>query len=116
MLRLGASARVFVSTTPAYFHKGIDGLTQVVRDRCGEDPLDGSLFCFFNRRRSQVKILVWDRNGFWILHKRLERGCFERVHLLEPWVELDRVRFAMLMEGLDTRTARFRSHFVRETR
>ncbi len=114
MLRLGASTRVFAATSPAHFQKGIDGLVQVVREECGEDPFSGTLFCFFSQRRNRVKILVWDRNGFWILSKRLERGCFERIHLLEPWVELDRLRLSMLLEGLDTRTAKWRSNFARE--
>lgn len=114
MLRLSGSTRIFVATSTAHYHKGVDGLVQAVRCECGEDPLDGHLFCFFNRRRSSVKVLVWDRNGFWILHKRLERGSFEVIDLSPPWVEIDRVRLAMLLEGLDTRTARFRRNFVRE--
>lgn len=116
MLRLSESVRVFAATSREHFHKEIDGLVQIVRNRFGEDPFTGNLFCFFNRRQNQVKILVWDRNGFWLLRKRLERGRFERINLLEPWVELDRVRFAMLLEGLDTRTARFNSYFAREVR
>ena len=116
MLRLSESVRIFAATSRRHFHKGIDGLAEVVRTTIGEDPLCGDLFCFFNRRHNQVKILVWDRNGFWILRKRLERGRFERINLREPWVELDRVRFAMLLEGLDTRTARFHSYFAREVR
>jgi len=116
VLRFGASTRVFAATSTRHFHKGIDGLVQAVRGECCADPFDGSLYCFFNRRRNRMKILVWDRNGFWLLTKRLERGSFECIDLLEPWVEIDRVRLAMLLEGLDTRSARFRRNFVREVR
>jgi transposase len=116
MLRLPESIRIFAATSRNHFHKGIDGLAQLVRDSLGVDPFDGDLFCFFNRRSNQIKILVWDRNGFWLLRKRLERGRFQRINLREPWIELDRVRFAMLIEGLNLRTARFLGYFVREVR
>jgi transposase len=116
MLRLSESIRIFAATSREHFPKGIDGLVEVVRTSLGEDFLSGDLFCFFNRRHNQVKILVWDRNGFWILRKRLERGRFERINRREPWVEFDRVRFAMLLAGLDTKTARFHSYFAREIR
>lgn len=54
--------------------KVFDGLCQVVRDVFGDDPFSGALFLFFNQRRSRVKVLVWDENGFWLFAKRLERG------------------------------------------
>ncbi len=116
MLRLSESIRIFAATSRGHFHRGIYGLAQLVRESLGEDPMSGDLFCFFNRRSNQIKILVWDRNGFWLLRKRLERGRFQRINLREPWVELDRVRFAMLLEGLNIKTARFLSYFVREVR
>lgn len=114
MLRLRDGVRVFAATSTRPYFKGIDGLVEVVRTTLGESPFSGDLFCFFNRRRNQVKILVWDRNGFWLLRKRLERGHYEPISLRQPWVELDRVSFAMLLEGLDTRTAKVHRYFVRQ--
>lgn len=116
MLRLEAGVRVFASTNPFHSNAGIDRLAQLVRDELGEDPLSGDIFCFFNNRRDQVKLLVWDRNGFWLMCKRLERGRFEPIDLHVPSVEIDRVRLAMLLEGLDTKTWKFRKHFSREVR
>jgi transposase len=114
MLRLSCGARIFASTTPVDANRGIDGLVRIVRDRFGEDPFTGDLFCFFNTRRDRVKLLVWDRNGFWLLCKRLERGRFERINFDQPRVELDRVQMAMLLEGIDTRTWRFSRNFERD--
>ena len=116
MLRLKAGVRVFAATKPFHSNAGIDRLVQLVRDELGEDPLSGDVFCFFNARRDQVKLLVWGRNGFWLMCKRLERGRFEPIDLRMPSVEIDRVRLAMLLEGLDTRTWKFRKHFPREVR
>jgi transposase len=56
--------------------KQFDGLAQVARDVIKQDPLSGHLFVFCNRRRDRLKILVWDRSGFWLLAKRLEGGTF----------------------------------------
>ena len=79
MLSLPFQLRIFAAVEPVDFRKGFDGLVAIVRDGFREDPFAGDLFCFFNRRRDRVKILAWDRNGFWLHYKRLERGTFERI-------------------------------------
>jgi transposase len=56
--------------------RSIDGLAALVRERFTLDPLSGHLFLFRNRRGDRIKILAWDRGGFWVLYKRLERGTF----------------------------------------
>ena len=116
MLRLPRSIRIFAATAPVNPGMSIDGLVQIVRDGFGEDPFTGNLFCFFNRRRDRAKLLVWDRNGFWVLSKRLERGRFEPVIGSSRVVEIDREQMVMLLSGIDTRTSRFRRHFAREVR
>lgn len=116
MLSLPTSVRVFVARERVDFRKGIDGLYAVVRDHFREDALSGHLYLFFNKRRDRLKILVWDRNGFWLLMKRLEAGTFERVEGLSDRIEIDRARLAMLLDGIDTKNTRVRQHFVREIR
>lgn len=116
MLSLSTRVRIFAATEPIDFRKGFDGLVQIVRDGFGEDPFAGDLFCFFNRRRDRVKVLVWDRNGFWLHYKRLERGTFERVDGSSKRIEIDRARMSMLLEGIDTKSTRFRRHFARDVR
>ncbi|MBK6512521.1 MAG: IS66 family insertion sequence element accessory protein TnpB [Polyangiaceae bacterium] len=67
----------------------------------GDDPLSGHVFLFLNRRGCQVKMLVWTRGGFTIVHKRLERGRFtfpERVRADAVRVEIDAHELAMLLE------------------
>lgn len=80
MLSLPASVRIFAACARVDFRKGFDGLVQIVRDHFGDDPLSGHLYLFFNARRNRLKILVWDRNGFWLFYKRLEQGTFEELH------------------------------------
>ena len=56
--------------------KSIDALAQIVWRCMGMNPLSGQVFVFIGRRRDKAKLLVWDRHGFWVLYKRLERGRF----------------------------------------
>jgi transposase len=116
MLSLPASVRVFVARDRVDFRKGFDGLHGLVRDEFGEDALSGNVFVFFNARRDRVKLLVWDRNGFWLLCKRLERGTFQRIDGTSVKIEIDRARLAMLLDGIDTRNSGFYRYSVRDVR
>jgi transposase len=68
--------RILVALEPVDFRAGIDALVGVCRQRLASDPFDGALFVFANRRRSAIKILVYDGNGFWLCQKRLSSGKF----------------------------------------
>lgn len=103
MLSLSSAVRVFVARSAVDFRRGIDGLCGIVRDEFGEDPLSGHWFVFTNRRSNRLRILVWDRNGFWMATKRLEEGTFERFVGSAPKLEIDRVQLAMLLDGIDTK-------------
>ena len=77
MLGFTAAQRYYLSRQAADMRKSYDGLSGLVRQGLGRDPLSGEVFIFLNRRRTQMKLLVWDRSGFVIWGKRLERGTFE---------------------------------------
>lgn len=76
MLTLSAQVRIFVSAAPVDLRRSIDRLAAVVKDAMGEDPISGHLFVFRNRRGDRMKVLAWDRNGYVVWYKRLERGRF----------------------------------------
>lgn len=119
MLTLSSRVRVFVAREVVDFRRGFDSLHALVRDGFGDDPLSGHLFLFFNRARDRLKILTWDRNGFWLLCKRLERGTFERIPFRDgarARVELSRVQLSMLLEGIALSSAKSKKHFVSELR
>ncbi len=76
--------------------KSFDGLQGLVVNGLGRTGLEGEVYIFFNGRRTQVKMLVWDRSGFVIYYKRLERGSFERYGSgAIRWSDLQ-----MLLEGI----------------
>ena len=116
MLSLAASVRVFAARERVDFRKGFDGLHAIVRDLFGDDALSGALYLFFNARRDRVKILVWDRNGFWLLSKRLERGTFQRLDGTSAKLEIDRARLTMLLDGVDTKDSKYYRYSVRDVR
>ena len=76
MLSIDGSVRVYLSPCVTYMRKTIDALTILVAEQMALDPLSGLLFVFCYRLRDTVKILCWDRNGFCLYHKRLERDRF----------------------------------------
>lgn len=76
MLALEGEPRIFAYGRPVDMRKSFLGLTAMVRHALEEDPLSGNLFVFVNRRGTYVKILRWDRTGFCLFAKRLERGKF----------------------------------------
>jgi transposase len=76
VILLPRAVRVYFATAPANLRKSFDGLSNEVRSVLGRDPLSGHVFVFLNKRKNQVKLLLWTRGGFTIVHKRLERGTF----------------------------------------
>ena len=109
MILIPQSVRIYVATAPANLRKSFEGLSNEVRTALLADPLSGHVFLFLNRTRTQVKMLVWTRGGFTIVHKRLERGRFTfpaRVTADAARVEIDAHELAMLLEGLDLATVR----------
>ncbi len=67
---------IWVYSEPLDFRKQLNGLIEVVLGELGKRPDDGSLYVFRNRQRNKLKILVWDRNGYFMGYKRLEKGRF----------------------------------------
>jgi transposase len=80
--------------------KSFDGLSGLVRSELGADPLSGSLFVFINRRRNMIKCLYWDRDGFAIWFKRLEKGCFNLPDIARSDGRIDRLQLTLLLEGV----------------
>jgi transposase len=100
MFRLDTRLKVFLHRDAVDGRKNINGLAMLVEQELGLDPFAAVAYVFSNRRRNRVKILLWDRTGFWLLMKRLEADRF-------VWpkdaaiVELSVEQLHWLLEGID---------------
>ena len=109
-----STVRIFVALDPVDLRGSFDALAGHAR-RQGGEPLDGHLYVFLNGRRTLMKILWFDRNGFAVYSKRLELGTFE---LPDPVgdsrrVAVDTATLAMILEGIDLRAPR-RKRYARK--
>ena len=106
MLTLPPGSRVFVATARVDGRKGIDGLSVLVRSQFAEDPLSGTMFVFFSRRADRVRVLYWDRDGYVLVTKRLEKGTYRL-----PWrpeqrrVVIEAAELLLVLEGIELRGA-----------
>jgi len=100
--------RVFLCMTPTSMNFSFDRLMGLAERIFDQDPLSGHLFLFVNRYRNRIKILYWDRDGFCIWYKRLEKGVFEMPAAEQAGVELDYKQLSRLLCGLDLRSGRRR--------
>jgi transposase-like protein/transposase len=76
VFRLDEGLKVYLHRAPVYFRLNINGLAALVQQALGLNPFAAFVYVFSNRRRDRVKVLGWDRNGFWLLLKRLEQDRF----------------------------------------
>ena len=76
MFQLGADLKVYVHRDAVDFRKNITGLSALVEQALGLDPFAPAVYVFRNRRADRIKLLMWERNGFWLLMKRLEADKF----------------------------------------
>lgn len=93
-----------------------NGLTSIIRGELGQHPLSGDVFIFFNRQRTQVKLILWVQEGFEIYHKRLEKGTFElpaRQHD-DPGITLQWQDLQFILQGVELTSVRFRKRYRRE--
>jgi transposase len=103
------SVRVYFATQPTNLRMSFEGLSNAVREVLRQDPLGGHIFVFLNRRKNMVKLLVYTRGGYTIVMKRLEAGTFTfPAGVVEgvASVAIDVHELAMLLEGIDIRSAR----------
>jgi transposase len=113
MLSIPPTVPIFLYTRPTDLRKGFDGLSGLVREEFGADPLDGSLFLFINRRRDRLKILHFDGAGFWLYYRLLEAGTFEVIPSEGKCARLDSVQLAMLLGGVSLVSMKRRKRYQR---
>jgi transposase len=110
MLRFPSAIRIFFCTCAVDMRKGFDGLSAIATEVMNQDPLSGHVFVFRNRRGDRVKVLYWDRDGYAIWYKRLEKGRFSTPST-DNTGQIDSRLLAMMLEGMDLKKLRKRPRY-----
>lgn len=95
------NGNIWLYTKPIDFRKQIDGIVILVSDHLQLNPTSGQLFLFRNRHANKIKMLWWDKNGFWLCYKRLEKGKLKFPGIVDKTLELTRDEMNWLLSGLD---------------
>lgn len=120
MLSLGSAQRIFLYREVTDMRKSFDTLSGLVRSSMGLDPESGDAFVFLGRGHRRVKILMFDRSGFWLLAKRLASGRFAgdgrwRSAAVGSRVELSAAELHLLLEGISVAQARYHRQYSRKS-
>ncbi len=117
MLNFTSQQRIFVARAVVDMRKSFDTLATLVRNDMQGDPLSGDIFVFIGRGKNRLKILCWDRSGFWLCAKRLESGTFAL-----PFKQLDKntggklalspAEILQLLEGITVHKATYHAHYA----
>lgn len=95
------NSKIWLYRNPIDFRKQIDGLVMLLSDQLEQDPTSGQLFIFRSRKGDRIKMLVWDRNGFWLMYKRLEKGRFKFPDIQNKQTEINLDQLNWLLSGLN---------------
>ena len=113
MFSLNVHQKYYLYSQATDIRKGFNGLSGLVRNGLGQNPLCGDVFIFVNRCRDRMKILVWEKDGFVLFYKLLESGTFQLPEAADgalscsiTWHQL-----AMIMEGVELRSIKKRKRF-----
>lgn len=103
MLKRAEGTRIFVAEQAVDFRKAINGLVAFIVDAFETPVNDGTVYVFYNRGCDKVKCLFWDKNGFVLYHKRLERGRFKCDKASDGAYTITQNQLDWLLAGLDFR-------------
>jgi transposase len=102
MIMLNDSTKIYVYLEPVDMRKAIDGLVYLLVEHFSQSPQSDSVFVFSNKQRNKLKLLKWDKNGFILYYKRLEKGRFQySKYLTGNEINLTHKELKALLMGLD---------------
>lgn len=118
MLNFSDNRRIFLARQAVDMRKGAASLAALVENALGQDPYTGDIFVFVGRRKNRVKLIAWDRSGFWLCGKHLEQGTFAVPHgaaveQADGTMPLSPAQIQMLLEGIDVHRATYHAHYHR---
>jgi transposase len=117
MLSWPPTVKVFLCSDATDMRKGFDSLAHLIESSLALDPFSGHLFVFRSRRGDRLKILYWDRDGYAMWYKRLERGNFRFPAAAQATghVEIKAADLMMILDGVDLASVRRQRRYSRES-
>lgn len=106
MFRFEDDLMVYLHSEPIDFRAGLNTLVTLVEQSMQLDPLARAVFAFHNRKKDRVKLLLYDRAGFWLMMKRLEADRFTWPRRQQAVIELTTAQLHMLLDGVDVDAVR----------
>src|SRR3712207_1577473 len=113
MLHLSPSCRFYLYCGDTDMRKGFDSLSGIVSSKMSLDALSGSVFIFLNKKHNQVKLLLWEGDGFASYHKRLERGTFELPSSNDQssTLSISSQQLQLILQGISLKSVRTRKRY-----
>ena len=115
MLSFPSAVRLYLCREAADMRRSFDGLALMVQCVIDQDPLSGHVFIFRNKRGNMLKLLYWDRDGYAIWYKRLEKGRFSWPDQVGEQATLDHRALSMMLEGIEPARHRKKPRFRLKT-
>ncbi len=116
MLALSDARRYFLYRRPADMRKSFYSLAGIVQQEMQGNPLSGDIFIFLSRRRNQVKLLRWEKDGYAIYSKRLEEGTYELpLQQDESSCIISRQQLLLILEGISLKQIKYRKRYSHKT-
>ena len=106
-----SKSRIFIRPGITDLRKAVNGLSLIAQEGIKQDPLNGNIFLFCNRERKLLKVLYWDKTGFWLCQKRLEKEKFPWPQDEEEAREITVEELQMLLAGINFFKAHKEIHY-----
>jgi transposase len=114
MLTISSTTKIFLCMTPIDMRRSFDSLAGIVQDAMGHDSFSGDFFVFRNREETKIKILYWDRDGYAIWYKRLEKGSF-KLPVAAAGFQVEAAEFMMLLSGVEPTSIKRQDRYSRKS-
>ena len=113
LLSLPGHIQYYLFMGNADMRRTFEGLCGLIRNEMNQNPLDHQVYIFINKRRTQVKLLLWEGDGFCIFHKRLEAGTFERpvMDKNKKQVIITRTQLQLILQGVKLESVVYRKRY-----
>lgn len=112
MLSLPSAVKIYLCKEPTDMRRSFDGLAMMVQSIINHDPLSGHVFVFRNKRGNMLKLLYWDRDGYAIWYKRLEKGTFSWPDHISDNAAMEYRELTMMLEGITVSARRKKTRFA----